>query len=82
MSDVERPRYHLAPPPVALSVGGFDVLQRCRGARIEGPLVHLFVGAGHFHVDGVDMAAGDSVRAVGGVEVDGDGELLVATVEV
>jgi hypothetical protein len=44
-------------------------------------LVHLFVGHGNFHVAGVDLAMGDSVRAAGPLEIDGDGELLVVSVE-
>ena len=57
------------------------MLTRCRGTRVEGSLVHLFVGRGNFHAAGVDLAPGDSVRAVGPLDVDGDGELLVVTVE-
>lgn len=80
LTDDERPAYDVAVPPLALSVGSFDVLTRCRSRRIDGSLVHLFVGRGHFHVAGVDLAAGDSVRAVGPLEVDGNGELLAVTV--
>ncbi|HZC69702.1 MAG TPA: pirin family protein [Jatrophihabitans sp.] len=77
MTDAELPAYDVAAPPLALSVGAFDVLRRCRGSRVDAPLVHLLVGSGNFHVAGADLAAGDSVRAAGPVEVDGDGELLV-----
>jgi redox-sensitive bicupin YhaK (pirin superfamily) len=77
MSDAELPGYDVGPPPMTLSVGSLDVLRRCRGARVDAELVHLYVGSGNFHVAGSDLAAGDSVRAAGGVEVDGDGELLV-----
>jgi quercetin 2,3-dioxygenase len=80
-SDLDDPRYEVAAPPVGLSVGTFDVLRRCRGTRVEAPLSHLFVGEGHFHVDGADLSAGDSVRVAGTVELDGDGELLVVSVE-
>ena len=82
LTDAELPSYDIAPPPMTLSVGEFDVLRRCRSARIEAPLVHLFVGGGNFHVGGADLVPGDSVRAAGSVEVDGDGELLVVMVEV
>lgn len=81
LTDGEQTDYRIADPPLALSVGRFDVLTRCRGSRVEGSLVHLFVGRGNFHVDGVDLAAGDSVRTVGPLEIDGDGELLVVSVE-
>jgi quercetin 2,3-dioxygenase len=77
MTDAELPAYDIASPPVTLSVGEFDVLRRCRGSRIEAPLVHLYVASGNFHLSGSDLVAGDSVRAAGGVEADGDGELLV-----
>jgi redox-sensitive bicupin YhaK (pirin superfamily) len=77
MSEDELPDYSVTAPPVRLGRGTFDVLRRCRGSRIEAGLVHLFVGTGNFHVAGADLAAGDSVRAAGSVEVDGDGELLV-----
>lgn len=73
--------YRIADPPLALSIGRFDVLTRCRSSRVDGSLVHLFVGRGNFHVAGVDLAAGDSVRALGPLEIDGDGELLVVSVE-
>ncbi len=81
MTAAELPAYDIAPPPLALSVGGFDVLTRCRGTRLVASLVHLFVALGNFHVGGTDLVAGDSVRAAGEVEVDGDGELLVVSVE-
>jgi hypothetical protein len=77
MTDTRLPGYDLAAPPVTLGVGRFEVLSRCRGERLAAALIHLFVGRGYFHVAGVDLAPGDSVRATGGVEVDGDGELLV-----
>ena len=80
LTDDELPGYDVAAPPLTLSVGRFDVLTRCRGARVDGSLVHLFVGAGNFHVAGKDLAAGDSVRAAGALEIDGDGQLLVVTV--
>jgi len=80
LTDDERTDYRIAEPPLALSVGRFDVLKRCRGTRVDGSLVHLFVGRGNFHVDGSDLAAGDSVRAVGPLEIDGDGDLLVVSV--
>jgi hypothetical protein len=44
---------------------------------VDGALAHLFVGSGNFCIEGVDVASGDSVRAAGTVEVDGDGALLV-----
>lgn len=78
LTDAELPGYDVSRPPLTLSVGEFDVLRRCRSARIAAPLIHLFVAAGNFHVAGTDLAPGDSVRAVGAVEVDGDGQLLVA----
>jgi redox-sensitive bicupin YhaK (pirin superfamily) len=81
MSERAAPEYSLGPPPVTLSVGGFDVLRRCRGTRLSARLVHLFVGRGNFHVAGHDLVPGDSVRVTDGVEVDGDGELLVVTVD-
>ena len=82
MTEEELPGYDVAPPPLTLSVGSFDVLRRCRGTLVTAPLVHLFVAEGNFHVAGRDLAGGDSVRAIEQVEVDGDGELLVVTVEV
>lgn len=82
LTDSEQPGYRIDTPPLTLSVGRFDVLTRCRGARVDGSLVHLFVGHGNFHVAGIDLAAGDSVRTVGPLEIDGDGELLVVSVEV
>jgi quercetin 2,3-dioxygenase len=81
MSDEDAPGYDVAEPPLQLSVGRFDVLRRCRSTRVEAPLVHLSVGSGNFHVAGVDLSRGDTVRATDRVEVDGDGELLVVTVE-
>jgi redox-sensitive bicupin YhaK (pirin superfamily) len=77
MTDEELPGYDVTEPPVTLSVGRFDVRRRCRGTGIAAPLIHLFVAGGNFHVSGVDLSVGDSVRAAGEVEVDGDGELLV-----
>ena len=77
LADDESPAYAISPPPVPLGVGGFDVLTRCRGEVVGGALVHLFVGSGNFHVAGADLAPGDSVRATGAVEIDGDGALLV-----
>jgi hypothetical protein len=80
MSDEELPGYDVAEPPLTLGAGRFDVLRRCRGTGLAASLVHLYVGTGNFHVAGVDLVAGDSVRATGELEVDGDGELLVVTV--
>lgn len=77
MTDAELPAYDVAVPPLRLSVGDFDVLRRCRGRMIEAALVHLFVARGNFHLAGTDLAAGDSARVAGSVEIDGDGELLV-----
>jgi hypothetical protein len=79
LSDVTVPDYAIAAPPVPLEGGRFDVLTRCRGIRIESVLGFLFVARGNFHVAGADLAEGDSVRAAGPVEVDGDGELLAVT---
>lgn len=81
LTDGERPDYRIGDPPVPVSGGRFDVLGRCRAITVGGSLVHLFVGRGNFHVDGVDLATGDSVRTVGPLEIDGDGELLVVSVE-
>jgi hypothetical protein len=80
LTDGEQSSYRVADPPLTTSVGRFDVLTRCRSTGVAGPLVHLFVGSGNFHVAGQDLAAGDSVRAGGELEVDGDGELLVVIV--
>jgi hypothetical protein len=80
LTDSEQTGYDLRVPPIATSVGRFDVLTRCRSTQLDGALVHLFVGRGNFHVAGVDLAQGDSVRAVGALEIDGDGELLVVSV--
>lgn len=74
------PDYAIAVPPLGLRGGQFDVLRRCRATKVDAPLVFLFVGSGDFHVAGADLAAGDSVRAAGAVEIDGDGELLVVSV--
>jgi hypothetical protein len=81
MTDAELSAYDIAEPPLTLSVGRFDVLSRCRGTRLDAALIHLFVTRGNFHVAGSDLVAGDSVRAVGSVEIDGDGQLLVVTVD-
>lgn len=81
MTDDELPGYEVAPPPLQLCGGRFDVLRRCRGTRLSAPLLHLFVAAGNFHLAGDDLAAGDAVRAAEEVEIDGDGELLVVRVE-
>lgn len=81
MSTEELPDYRIVAPPVRFGRGSFDVLRRCRGVRLDAALVHLFVGAGNFHVAGTDLAPGDSVRAAEPVEVDGDGELLVVSVD-
>jgi quercetin 2,3-dioxygenase len=81
LTDGARPDYRIGDPPVPISGGRFEVLSRCRAVAVGGSLVHLFVGRGNFHVAGVDLAAGDSVRAVGPLEIDGDGELLVVSVE-
>jgi redox-sensitive bicupin YhaK (pirin superfamily) len=80
MSDEEPPGYEVTVPPVSLTVGIFDVLGRCRGSHIDAPLVHLFVARGNFHVGGSDISEGDSVRTAGPVEIDGDGQLLVVSV--
>ena len=80
LSEVELPQYRLAPPPMELGLGSVDVLTRCRSTRLDGPLLHLFVGRGNFHIAGFDLAPGDSVRAAAALEVDGDGELLVVRV--
>ena len=76
------PGYAIAEPPLTLRNGRFDVLTRCRGARIDAPLAFLFVGSGAFHVAGLDLAPGDSVRADEPLEIDGHGELLVVSVGV
>jgi redox-sensitive bicupin YhaK (pirin superfamily) len=81
LSDVELPAYELGAPPFALSVGRFDILTRCRTTVVDAPFVHLFVAAGNFHVAGSDIATGDSVRAAGALQIDGDGELVVVTVD-
>lgn len=81
LTDDETRAYDIAAPPLTLRGGRFEVLDRCRDARIEAPLVFLFVGSGNFHVAGADLAAGDSLRAAGPVAVDGNGELLVVSVE-
>ncbi|HKC27422.1 MAG TPA: pirin family protein [Jatrophihabitans sp.] len=82
LTDEELPAYDVAAPPLTLTAGRFDVLRRCRSTRIVAPLVHLFVAIGNFHVAGHDLVSGDSVRATDAVEIDGDGELLVVTVDV
>jgi hypothetical protein len=82
LTDQTAPDYAIAAPSLTLRGGGFDVLRRCRGTTVTAPLVFLFVGSGNFHVDGVDLGAGDSVRAVDAVDIDGDGELLVVRVGV
>lgn len=79
LNDTDRVAYDVAPPPITLTVGSFDVLRRCRGTRIAAPLIHLFVGVGNFHVEGTDLTVGDSLRAAGSVEIDGNGELLAVT---
>lgn len=79
LTDEAVPGYSIGPPPLDLGAGRFDVLTRCRGTQVDAPLVFLFVARGNFHVDGVDLTAGDSVHAAAAVEVDGDGELLVVT---
>lgn len=81
LTDEDAPAYDIARPPLVLGTGRFDVLTRCRGTRIRASLLHLFVGAGNFHVGGTDLVPGDSVRASGPLEIDGDGQLLVVSVE-
>jgi len=81
LADEAEPAYAITCPPLPLLSGRFDVLTRCRGHVAPGALVFLFVGSGNFHVDGVDLTAGDSVRAAAALEIDGDGELLVVSVE-
>jgi quercetin 2,3-dioxygenase len=81
LTDGAQRDYRIEDPPVQLARGVFDVVRRARATRIDAALVHLFVAAGNFHLDGADLAAGDSVRAVGPLEIDGDGELLVVRVE-
>jgi redox-sensitive bicupin YhaK (pirin superfamily) len=73
--------YRIGAAPVRLARGAFDVVRRARATQLVGELVHLFVAAGNFHVEGTDLVAGDSVRAVGPLDIDGDGELLVVRVE-
>ena len=80
LTDGGQADYRIAEPPLALSVGRFDVLKRCRATLVDGSLVHLFVGRGNFHLEGMDLAPGDAVRAIGPLEIDGDGDLLVVSV--
>jgi hypothetical protein len=79
LTDLAVPDYAIAPPPIPLAGGRFEVLTRCRGTRMEAALGFLFVASGNFHVNGFDLAAGDSVRASGPLEVDGDGTLLAVS---
>lgn len=80
LTEGEEPDYRIAEPPLQIADGTFDVVTRARGAAITGALVHLLVAAGNFHVAGADLASGDSVRAAGRLEIDGDGQLLVVSV--
>jgi redox-sensitive bicupin YhaK (pirin superfamily) len=81
-TDEDVPDYDVGVPPVNLTHGTFDMQRRCRSARFTAPFVHLFVAAGNFHVAGSDLRPGDSVRGAGEtIEVDGDGELLVLTLD-
>ena len=77
LTDAEQPGYVIGEPPIGIGSGEFDVLTHCRAAAVSGALVFLFVGSGNFHVNGVDLAAGDSVQATDALEIDGDGQLLV-----
>ena len=79
LTDEDVPDYDLGAPPMRLSSGSFAVLRRCREHRITaGSGAHLYVAAGGYRVDGVQIAGGDSVRMSDAtVALDGDGELLV-----
>lgn len=76
LSDVDEPRYLLAPPPLMTSVGELSV-HRAGRLALDAPRVHLYVARGTFGAAGALLASGDSVRADEPVEVDGTGELLV-----
>jgi redox-sensitive bicupin YhaK (pirin superfamily) len=79
--DAAEPAYRIDAPPLELENGTFDVVTRARATRVAGSLVHLFVAAGNFHASGTDLAPGDSLRTRGPLDIDGDGQLLVVTVE-
>jgi redox-sensitive bicupin YhaK (pirin superfamily) len=76
LGDDDTARCWVAAPPVRTTAGRFSVVTSL--AWLPGPLVHAFVGAGSFRVNGEQLDAGDSVRARDELlVVDGAGQLLV-----
>lgn len=76
LGEDEAARYWVAPPPVRTTAAEFSVVASL--AWLHGPLVHAFVAAGSFRVNGEQLEAGDSVRAREELlVVDGTGQLLV-----
>lgn len=81
LTEEQFPDYDLAPPPVRLTTGSFDVLRTCRDHVLRVPgAAHLYLASGGFTADGEQLRPGDSVRLQDdSVHLDGDGELLVVT---
>ena len=82
MTDEDVPDYDLAEPPLNLSAGTFRVLRTGSADLPAAAIAHLFVAAGQYELDGVELRAGDSVRATDErLTVAGAGELLALLVQ-
>ena len=76
LGDDPTPRWWTGPPPIEDTAAEFDVLTSL--GWLDGALVHGFVAAGSFLVNGAQLGPGDSVRAIDETVVaDGAGQLLV-----
>lgn len=81
LTDEDVPDYDLAAPPLNLSVGTFEVRRAARAESIGAALAHLYVAAGTYEVGGLELGAGDSLRASGEtLTVTGAGELLTVLI--
>ena len=75
LADADEPAYALAEPPVRLERGTFSIVRSC---VVSAPAVHLFVAATRCTVAGIELGAGDSVRATDHtLAIDADGDVLV-----
>jgi quercetin 2,3-dioxygenase len=76
LGDDATPRWWVGTPPVIDTVAEFDVLTSL--GWMDGALVHAFVAAGSFRVNGAELGPGDSLRATEETLVaEGSGQLLV-----
>ena len=76
VADDASPCWWVGAAPVRETVAEFDVLTSL--AWLDGALVHAFVASGAFHVNGMQLGPGDSLRARDELlVVDGAGQLLV-----